>query len=279
MSSATYRLNRLFHPVSRRCFDVAIDHGFFNEHAFLAGIEKIEDAIATIVQAGPDAVQLSVGQAPHLQKHPGRFKPSLVLRVDVANVYGPQLPRTLYSRMIEEPVEQAIRLDAACMCVNLFQIPGQPEVGEQCVQNILRLKPVAERCGMPMMVEPLVFQPNEKAGGYMVDGDERKIIPLVRQAVELGADVIKADPTNDVNIYHKVIEVAGAVPVLVRGGGKVSDREILQRTAALLAQGASGIVYGRNIIQHARPAAITKALMSMVHDGLSTDAALKTLAA
>jgi DhnA family fructose-bisphosphate aldolase class Ia len=25
------RLNRLFHPRSRRCFDVAIDHGFFNE--------------------------------------------------------------------------------------------------------------------------------------------------------------------------------------------------------------------------------------------------------
>jgi DhnA family fructose-bisphosphate aldolase class Ia len=77
-----------------------------------------------------------------------------------------------------------------------------------------------------------------------------------------------------VSIYHKVIEVAGSVPVLVRGGGKVSDREILQRTAALLAQGASGIVYGRNIIQHANPAAITKALMGMVHDGLSVDRAL-----
>jgi fructose-bisphosphate aldolase, class I len=270
----TFRLNRLFHPVSRRCFDVAIDHGFFNEHAFLAGIENIEQAVATIVQAAPDAVQLSVGQARHLQAHPGRFKPSLVLRVDVANVYGKQLPRSLYSRMIEEPVEQAVRLDAACMCVNLFQIPGQPEVGEACVQNILRLKPISVRYGMPMMVEPLVFQANEKAGGYMVDGDEKKIIPLVRQAVELGADVIKADPTDDVGVYHKVIAVAGGIPVLVRGGGKVGDREILERTSALLAQGASGIVYGRNIIQHAKPAAITKALMGMVHERLSVDAAL-----
>lgn len=270
-----FRINRLFHPRSRRCFDVAIDHGFFNEHGFLAGIESIERAVSTIVEAAPDAVQLTVGQARYLQKHPGRFKPSLVLRTDVANVYGKQLPRTLYSRMIEEPVEQAVRLDAACMCVNLFQIPGQPEVGEQCVQNILRLKPIAERYAMPMMVEPLVFQANEKAGGYMVDGDEKKIIPLVRQAVELGADIIKADPTDNVSLYHKVIEVAGNTPVLVRGGGKVSDREILERTHALLAQGASGIVYGRNIIQHAKPAAITKALMGMVHDGLSVDAALK----
>lgn len=269
-----FRLNRLFHPRSRRCFDVAIDHGFFNESGFLGGIENIERAVKVVAEAGPDAIQLTVGQARHLQALPGRFKPSLVLRTDVANVYGKTLPRKLYSLMIENPVEQAVQLDAACMCVNLFQIPDQPEVGEACVQNILRLKPLSDRLGMPMMVEPLVFQPNEKAGGYMVDGDAKKIVPLVRQAIELGADVIKADPTDDVSVYHKVIEVAGGVPVLVRGGGKVSDREILERTAALLAQGASGIVYGRNIIQHAAPAAITKALMGMVHDGLSPERAL-----
>ncbi|MCX6948260.1 MAG: aldolase, partial [Opitutae bacterium] len=241
----SFRLNRLFHPVSRRCFDVAIDHGFFNEFGFLTGIEDIGAAVRTVVQANPDAIQLTVGQAHHLQSLPGRLKPSLVLRLDVANVYGKKLPRRLYSQMIADPVEQALRLDAACMCVNLFQIPGEPEVGEQCVENILRLKPACERYGMPMMVEPLVFQPNEKAGGYMVDGDEKKIIPLVRQAAELGADIIKADPTDNVQLYHQVIAAAGSVPVLVRGGGKVGDREILQRTHDLLAQGASGIVYGR----------------------------------
>lgn len=270
----TYRLNRLFNPASRRCFDVAIDHGFFNESGFLAGIENISQAVATVVSAAPDAVQLTVGQAAHLQELPGRFKPSLVLRIDVANVYGKKLPRRLYSRMIADPVEQALRLDAACMCVNLFQIPGEPEVGEQCVENILRLKPACERYGMPLMIEPLVFRPNEQAGGYQVDGDGQKIIPLVRQAAELGAHVIKADPTDDVKVYHRVIAAAGRIPVLVRGGGKVGDREILQRTHDLLAQGAAGIVYGRNIIQHARPAAITRALMGVVHDNLSVDQAL-----
>lgn len=273
----TYRLNRLFHPVSRRCFDVAIDHGFFNEYGFLAGIENIGQAVATVVGAAPDAIQLTVGQAAHLQELPGRLKPSLVLRIDVANVYGRKLPRRLYSRMIADPVAQALRLDAACMCVNLFHIPGEPEVGEQCVENILRLKPDCERYGMPLMIEPLVFQANEKASGYMVDGDEQKIIPLVRQAAELGANVIKADPTDNVKLYHKVVEAAGRVPVLVRGGGKVGDREILQRTHDLLAQGVAGIVYGRNIIQHANPAAITRALMGIVHDNHSVDQALATL--
>jgi class I fructose-bisphosphate aldolase len=172
---------------------------------------------------------------------------------------------------------QALRLDAACVVVNLFNIPGEPELADQCIQNILALKPACDHYSMPLMVEPLVFQPNEKAGGYMVDGDPAKIIPLVRQAVELGADIIKADPTDDLSIYHKVVETAGGKPVLVRGGGRTPEDEILRRTVALLAQGASGIVYGRNIIQHPHPEKITRALMAVVHDGVSAAAAMEFL--
>lgn len=262
----TYKLNRLFNQQSGKCFDVAIDHGFFNEFGFLQGIESVEKAVKVLVKAAPDAIQLTVGQAQYLQSLPGRQKPSLVLRTDVANVYGTQLPRTLFSRMIEDPVEQAIRVDAACVVVNLFRIPGEPEVWDQCIQNILKIKPVCDRYAMPLMIEPLVFRPNNEAGGYHVDGDVTKIVPLVRQAVELGADIIKADPTDDINEYHRVIETAGNIPVLVRGGGRATDEEILNRTYGLMEQGAKGIVYGRNVIQHANPGGMTKALMSIVHE-------------
>jgi DhnA family fructose-bisphosphate aldolase class Ia len=264
-----YRLNRLFNAKSGRCFDVAIDHGFFNQYGFLSSIENAAASIATVVEAGPDAVQLTVGQASHLQSMPGRGKPSLVLRVDVANIYGKELPDCTFSSMIADAALQAVQLDAACVCVNLFQVPGASEVHSQCVDNILELKPECDYYGMPMMVEPLVFRANEEAGGYMVDGDEEKILPLVRQAVELGADIVKADPTEDVSAYHRVVEIAGDVPVLVRGGGKVSDAEILKRTEELINQGVSGIVYGRNVIQHKNPGGITSALMAVVHDGVS----------
>jgi len=269
-----YRLNRLFNPQSNRCFDVAVDHGFFNQPGFLMGIEDMRTVVKTLVNAAPDAIQLTLGMARHLQEIPGRFKPSLVLRTDVANIYGKELPTSRFSLMIEETMLQAVRYDAACVCVNLFQITGAPEVHAQCVENILRLKPQADYYGMPMMIEPLVFQPNEKAGGYMVNGDETAITYLVRQAVELGADIVKADPTDDVSRYHKVIEAASGIPVLVRGGGRVSDREILERTQGLLAQGAAGIVYGRNVIQHPNPNGITQALMAMVHQNASVDEAL-----
>ncbi len=267
------RMNRLF-GTSGHCFDVAIDHGMFNERSFLGGIEDMHSAIATVAAAAPDAIQLPPGTAPILQAIPGKDRPALVLRTDIANVYGNPLPRTLFSEVIADPVEQGVALDAACVVVNLLMLPGQPEVHQACIQNINRLKRACDLTGMPLMVEPLVMQDNAKAGGYMVDGDIDKILPLVRQAVELGADIIKADPCDNVDEYHRVIEISQNIPVLVRGGGKVSDEEILTRTEGLMKQGAKGIVYGRNVIHHANPAGMTRALMAVVHDGVSVADAL-----
>lgn len=274
--SVSARMNRLF-AADGKCFDVAIDHGFFNEYSFLSGIENMKEAIETIVLANPDAIQLSAGQARLLQQIPGKQKPSLVLRSDVANVYGPSLPRHVFSQLIDNPVEQAVRLDAACIVVNVFLIPGQPELYHQCIENVCKLKPECEKYGMPLMVEPLVMQPNEKGGAYMVDGDIRKIVPLVRQAVELGADIIKADPCDPLEEYYKVIEAASGIPVLPRGGGRAPDEEILARTHSLIQQGAAGIVYGRNVIQHPNPKKMTEAFMAIVHQGADVQQALAIL--
>ena len=279
--NVTPRLHRLL-ASDGKCFDVAIDHGFFNEYSFLSGIENMSRAIQTLVEANPDAIQLTPGLAPLLQEMPGmpgKAKPSLVLRTDVANVYGSQLPRYLYSRMIEQAVEQAILLDAACVVINLLLLPDQPELHAQCIENICRLKPQCDRYGMPLMIEPLVMQENSRGGGYMVDGTIEKILPLVRKAVELGADIIKADPCTNVEEYHRVIKVANGRPVLVRGGGKASEAEILERTYQLMQQGASGIVYGRNVIQHERPASMTRALMAIVHENATVEQAMHLVGA
>ncbi len=270
-----YRLNRLFNPSSGRALDVAVDHGFFGERSFITGIENMDAVVSTLVRANPDAVQLTLGQARILQSLPGKSKPALVMRTDVANVYGNPLDSHIFSHHVPNAIEEAVRLDAVAVCANLMQLPGRPEIREACILSIMALRVEATRYGMPLMVEPLVMQDNAKAGGgYMVDGDTDKIVTLVRQARELGADLIKADPTDDISDYHRVIEVAGDIPVLVRGGGRVDDLTLLQRTADVLAQGARGIVYGRNVIQHEKPAGITRALMALLHENASVDTAL-----
>lgn len=270
-----YRLNRLLNPRSGRCLDVAVDHGFAGEWDFLAGIEDMQAIVRTLAEAAPDAIQLTVGQAPLLQGRPGRDKPALVLRCDTANVYGDHAPDAAFSLLIEDALGHAVRLDAACVVVNLMDVPGADDLRRACLENVSQLKASCEMIGMPLMVETLVMKP-ATGGGYTVDGDLPRISALVRQAVELGADIIKADPTDDVSEYHRVVEVA-RVPVLVRGGGRVEDEEILVRTAAVLQQGASGIVYGRNIIQHEDPGAMTRALLAVVHEDWSPEKALTLL--
>jgi class I fructose-bisphosphate aldolase len=266
------RMNRLFR--NGGCLDVAVDHGVCNEPSFLSGLEDMGRVVELLVDAGPDAIQMSYGQADLLQALPVRDKPALVMRLDMGNPYNATRHKVMWAELqnTADPVLPAVEMDAACVVVNLFMLPGEPDLFRQCVQNIARVRADCSRYGMPLMIEPLVMLPNEVRGGYQVDGDAEKIVTLVRLATEMGADIIKADPTTNAEDFHRVVEAA-RVPVLARGGGKEDLRLVLEKSAALIAQGAKGLVYGRNIYQHANPKAVVAALMAIIHKGADGAAA------
>lgn len=259
------RMNRLF--TGGRCLDVAIDHGVCNEPSFLNGLEDMASVVGQLVKASPDAIQMNYGQADLLQAVPGKDKPALVMRIDMGNPYNKIRHRAMWAVLQNEaePLLGAIEMDAACVVVNLFMLPDEPDLFRQCVQNIARVRADCEKYGLPLMIEPLAMLPVDQSGGYMVDGDAEKIVTLTRLAREMGADIIKADPTTDPNDFHRVVEAARC-PVLVRGGGKEDLRAVFDKSAALMAQGAMGMVYGRNIYQHANPSAVVRGLMAIIHD-------------
>ncbi len=260
------RMNRLF--TNGGCLDVAIDHGVCNEPSFMTGLEDMAAVMDTLIGARPDAIQCAYGQADLLQSVPEKDKPALVMRIDMGNPYNDQRHRVMWSMLqnADEPIIGALEMDAAAVVVNLFMLPDEPELFRQCIENISRVRAACHKYGMPLMIEPLVMLPNDVRGGYQVDGDAEKIVTLVRLASEMGADIIKADPTANPEDFHRVVEAA-RVPVLVRGGGKEDLRHVLKKSAALMAQGAKGMVYGRNIYQHANPKAVVAALMAMIHQG------------
>ncbi len=273
--SVTPRLKRLF-AADGKCFEVALDHGVHNEPTFLPGMENLQQLVNSVAAAGPDAILLSAGQAPMLQEIPGKQKPSLVVRTDPTNLYGTPTPTHAFCEFLDQAVEHALALDAVSIVVNLLWAPDQPNLYHQCLRNVSQAKTHCARWGMPLMVEPLAMLPDKKRG-YLPHPDLSITVALVRQAVELGADVVKADPSEDLTEYHRVIEAASNKPVLPRGGSRISDREILSRTYALLQQGASGIVYGRNIFQHPRPEKMIRACNAVVHERASAADALAIL--
>jgi len=102
-------------------------------------------------------------------------------------------------------------------------------------------------------------------------------VALARQAVEFGADIVKADIAENIHEYHLVVEAASPRPLLPRGGSRVPDQEILTRTFMLLQQGASGVVYGRNVYQHPHPQRMVRALQAVVHAGATVSQAMAIL--
>ena len=266
------RMNRMFS--NGGCLDVAIDHGVCNEPSFMVGLEDMAGVMDTLIGAKPDAIQCAYGQADLLQSRPEKDKPALVMRIDMGNPYNDQRHRVMWSLLqnAEEPIIGALEMDAAAVVVNLFMLPDEPDLFRQCVENISRVRAACEKYGMPLMIEPLVMLPNDVRGGYQVDGNAEKIVTLTRLASEMGADIIKADPTEDPEDFHRVVEAA-RVPVLVRGGGKEDLKTVLAKSAAIFAQGANGMVYGRNIYQHNNPKAVVSALMAIIHNAASGEEA------
>ena len=173
----------------------------------------------------------------------------------------------------DEPIIGALEMDAACVVVNLFMLPDEPDLFRQCVANIAATRAACRSYGMPLMIEPLVMLPNEVRGGYQVDGDADKIVTLVRLAAEMGADIIKADPTDEPR----------RLPPRHRGRARArcSCAAAARRTCAPSSasrprcwrQGAAGWSMAATSTSTRTRARVVAALMAMIHRGASGDEA------
>ena len=266
------RLNRLLNK--GRCLDVAIDHGVCNEPSFMSGLEDMEKVVKMLVAAGPDAIQMNYGQSDLLQSLPGQDRPALVMRVDMGNPYNRQRHREMWAVLQNEadPIVPALRMDAACVVVNLFMLPDEPGLFKQCVQNISRLGNDCEKYGMPLMIEPLVMLPNEK-GGYLVDGDTEKVVTLVQAGARDGRRHHQGRPDRHGRATSAMSCRRRAARCWCAAAARPICRRVFENSAALMAEGAHGMVYGRNIYQHDNPSAVVAALMAMIHDGADADRA------
>ena len=270
---SSLRLRRLVPPSplpgsTGRGFLVALDHGLFAVPDDLPPIEDLAAVLATVGAVEPDGVLMSAGQAGLLAELPGRL-PALTVRADVTNLY--LSPPQARSVLFDDVVERAVRADAAAVLVNLLDADDDPGVRIDCLANIAALKSRCDQCGMPLMVEPIPFE--RRDGRYVDVADEARLVPLVRQAVEAGADVIKAGMLAADGSMRRAIRVAGGRPYLARGGSKGDDHDVLAATRRLMDCGGAGIVFGRNIFQHANPKGMAAALKAIIHDDASVDAA------
>jgi len=85
-----------------------------------------------------------------------------------------------------------------------------------------------------------------------------------RIGLELGADMIKIKYCGSEKTFKKAVQAAGKTKVVLSGGPKVEDEEILKIIESVIKAGAIGIAVGRNVFQHQDSLAITEKIKKIV---------------
>jgi DhnA family fructose-bisphosphate aldolase class Ia len=99
----------------------------------------------------------------------------------------------------------------------------------------------------------------------------------VRLCAELGADIVKTNWPGDGESFAKLIQAANGIPMVLAGGSRVEDDELLGRMEQAMAAGAIGCSVGRNIFMHRSPEAITRALSRVIRERWPADRAFDAL--
>jgi DhnA family fructose-bisphosphate aldolase class Ia len=73
------------------------------------------------------------------------------------------------------------------------------------------------------------------------------------------------------------VEAASGLPVVLAGGSRLEDRELLWRMERAMAAGGIGCSVGRNIFMHRSPRVITRALSRVIRERWSADKAYEEL--
>jgi DhnA family fructose-bisphosphate aldolase class Ia len=254
---------RLNHILSKdnRTVIVACDHaGFMGP---IKGLEHPGQLLAQLAASGVDAVLTTRGIAQRFKDQIGKL--GLILRADGGASIASPVMGTLHPLF---SIEEACQLGAdAVICMGMIGFPEEPS----SLQNLAGFTADSERWGMPVLAEMLI-KPKE--------GDRatvQEIAFAMRIGSELGADVIKASYVGTTADYRSAIGSCYR-PVVVLGGEKVRDeREMLQNIADALEAGASGVAIGRNVWQHANPAAVCRSLVELVHGSGTVEKALKEI--
>jgi class I fructose-bisphosphate aldolase len=255
-----------------RAFVVAYDHGLMLGP--IKGVVDFEPILTKVIEGRPDSLLLSAGQVSRVSKFFwGKGKPSIIIRADwtSAGRYISGNMKTLQRRMLLT-VNDVLKLGASAAVI--YSIVGYEDENQEA-EDFASLARFARECydvGLPLIVEPIPLGP-KVTGSNFAD----TLGMIVRMAVEAGADVIKCSYTGNKESFRKVVQAAGQARVLVLGGEKMPDRAALQMASDSIESGASGVVFGRNVIQSSNPLAMTKAIRAIIHEKANVDEATRIL--
>jgi len=282
----------------RRLFEFMYAHGPGNGKVMLLPVDQglehgprdffpnppssnFEFQLSLAVEGNYSGIVCHIGLAEkYLKKYAGKVP--LVLKINGKTCIPPD--DRAFSPL-DASVEDAVRLGADAIGYTLFV--GSPRESEDIAQFTF-VRQEARKFGMPviMWAYPRGIHTETRGGG-------RNSLAMVdyaaRIANELGAALTKInvpqkpgkgeyDPQGPFRVYNQykdisekealrmVVQSAGRTGVLLSGGGKMSDEELLSKVQTCLEAGVDGLIFGRNMWQRKYEDALrlTKEIQQMI---------------
>jgi putative autoinducer-2 (AI-2) aldolase len=172
---------------------------------------------------------------------------------------GPSILKELSDEEIALSIDDAIRLNAAAMAVQVF-IGGEFET--RSIHNMTRLVDMGNRHGIATL--------GVTAVGRDMVRDAKYMRLATRICAELGATYVKTYYVED---GFETVTAACPVPIVIAGGKKMPEPEALRMAFRAVAEGAAGVDMGRNIFQAEKPIAMIQAVRKVVHEGCTPEEA------
>ena len=247
-------MSNIFNPDTGKTVMLAFDHGYFQGPT--TGLERIDVNIAPLARYA-DTLMLTRGALRTCI--PPTYTGGIVLRASG----GPSILKELSDENIAISIEDAVRLNAAAMAVQVF-IGGEFET--RSVQNMTKLVDMGNRYGVATLAVTAV--------GKELVRDAKYMRLATRICAELGATYVKTYYVED---GFDTVTAGCPVPIVIAGGKKLPELDALKLAYNATQQGAAGVDMGRNIFQSDNPAAMIQAVRKVVHEGMSPDDAYELL--
>ncbi|MBU0711583.1 hypothetical protein KJ762_06270 [bacterium] len=220
MLGKTIRLNRIFKR--DKALVMALDYGLFS------GVpENFVNLGAVLNRVNADLLDGIVITPGQLKNLPLQFhQTNLIVRVDACTVFGEFNATELITA-----VERAARMGADAILA--FTLLHDKDSNLDFMKRMKLLNDASEAVGLPFIAE------------YLPTGTDVKQRDALRIIAEVGADIIKTNIPKSTEEMQDLKAVSD-LPILLAGGSKVDDAEMLVIVESMMSAGADGVVFGRN---------------------------------
>ncbi|MDD2531158.1 MAG: 2-amino-3,7-dideoxy-D-threo-hept-6-ulosonate synthase [Candidatus ainarchaeum sp.] len=252
------RMQRIMDRGSGKMVIVPIDHGISDGP--IDGLINVRETVSTIAESGANGILMHKGMV-QVGFRGGGSDIGLIVHLSAGTMLSPDP----LNKVIVTTVEEAVALGADAISIHINV--GATDTGRM----MLEAGEVARDCkrlGMPLLM--MMYPRGEKVSN---EKDVSVVKIAARIGAELGADIVKTNYTGSKESFREVVEGC-PVPVVIAGGCKGTDREVLQMIKDAMDAGASGVALGRNAFQHKEPKKMIGAVSLIVNKGYSVDDAI-----